>query len=143
MSELDSEIFKKLQELKNKISDGTADSAPSSGGQIDISSVAKIQKLIAEMVSKFKVQKKFDWRIHILEPIGAIVEVAKLVGHDDRASIEKFTNDIIVGLYKEYSPKLPWIPQFLSNWITAKLVSSIIPSVVDWILDKIYGPDED
>lgn len=144
MSELDAtEILGKLQNLKNKISEGTSDSVPSNGGQISVDTAVKIQKLITDMVDKFKGQKKFDWRIHILEPIGVIVDVAKLSGQNDRAGIENLATDIIVGLYKEYAPKLPWVPQFFSNWITAKLVSSIIPSVVDWILDKIYGPDED
>jgi len=145
MSELNaSELFGKLQDIKNKLSEETADSVPSKGGQLDVETAAKIEKMIAEMVSSFKGQKSFSWRVHILDPIYATVEIAKSIDdYSDRAAIEILVGDILTGLYKEYSPKLPWIPQFVSNWVTGILVSSVIPSAVDWILDKIYGPDED
>lgn len=145
MSKLDSEsIMGRLAEIQGKMSEDTADGVPQEGQMITIEKAAKIQKIITDMVEAFKAEKKFNWRVHILDPIGAIVDIAKLIDNlADRAVIEQMAVDVIKDLYKEYSPKLPWLPKFLSNWVTGLIVKSVIPSVVDWLLDKVYGPDED
>lgn len=108
---------------------------------------AKIESKINNLVTGFQSQKGFNWQLHILEPIGSLVDVIKLVDQDltNRPQLEAITVDLIQNLFKRYPVKIPvaWIPKFVSDMILSVIVNTLTPKLVDWIFDRIYGPDED
>jgi len=101
--------------------------------------VAKIEKLVVG----FKSQKEFNWRVHVLDPITVILSVIKMIGdYGDRQYMENLVIAIIKDLYKQYTPKIPYIPEFIAKWVLNLLADKLVPWLVDWTLDLIYGEDE-
>lgn len=142
-----------LDELTNKLKDTKSDEGfvvvaaealSEKDGRIDVELSTKIEALLEEVIDGFKNNREFNWRIHILDPIYAIVSITKLVDNvQDRAATEKLVDELLKDLFKRYSPKIPYTPDFIGNFIKGIILSSIIPKVVDWLFDKIYGPDEE
>jgi len=142
-----------LDELMNKLKDTKSDEGfvavasealAENNGKIDVELSTKIEALLEEVIDGFKNNRTFNWRVHILDPIYAIVSITKLVDNtQDREATEKLVDELLKDLFKRYSPKLPYIPDFIGNFIKSMILSSLIPKVVDWLFDKIYGPDKD
>jgi len=142
-----------LDELMSKLKDTKSDEGfvavasealAENNGKIDVELSIKIEALLEEVIDGFKNNRTFNWRVHILDPIYAIVSITKLVDNtQDREATEKLVDELLKNLFKRYSPKLPYIPDFIGNFIKSMILSSLIPKVVDWLFDKIYGPDKD
>lgn len=142
-----------LDELMDKLKDTKSDedfvavaaeALSEKNGKIDADLSAKIEALLEEVIDGFKNNRQFNWRVHILDPIYAIVSITKLVDNvQDREATERLVDELLKDLFKRYSPKIPYVPEFIGNFIKGIILSSIIPKVVDWLFDKIYGPDEE
>lgn len=102
----------------------------------------KIQVIVEEIVEKFKQQKSFNWRVHILDVVDAVVDIVKLVDDQpDRGKFEGLVVDVVQDLFRRYDPKIPYLPGFIGRWVKSLIVKTIVPAVVDWIFDRIYGGD--
>lgn len=125
-------------------SEGASDDNGIIDGRIDPEVSTLIASKIEKLVESFKAEKDFNWRVHILDPIQTIVEVTKLIGDfGDRQGMEVLVVELLKDLYGEYRPNIPWVPDFLAKWLMGMAIDKLAPWVVDWVLDFIYGEDEE
>jgi len=113
-------------------------------GKLGADDSAKVQALIDGIIEKFKAEKKFNWRVHILDTIYAIIDITKIIEPttSNREALEMLVVDLVKDLFKKYNPKIPYVPNFIGNWIKALIVDTISPALIDWLFDKVYDDDE-
>lgn len=113
-------------------------------GKIEPEVAVRISAKINKLVQEFKDTPSFSWRTHILDPIAVTIEIVYLIGDfNDRQGIEKLVVAILTDLFDKFNPKIPYVPGFLAGWVHGLIVKNLVPKIVDWVLDLVYGKDED
>jgi len=121
---------------------GRSDDDSVVAGKITPKKATEVEAMVEALIEKFEAEETFNWRVHILDTTDTIIEIIKAVGDfGDRPLLEDLVVEIIADLFKRYNPKIPYVPQFIGKFVKSKIVDTLVPFLVDWILDKIYGED--
>lgn len=121
---------------------GKSDDSSIVAGKITPKKAVEIEAIVEKLVEEFKKQKTFNWKVHILDTVDAIIEIVNTIGDfGDRAALEDIVVQIVADLFKRYNPKIPYVPEFIGKFVKSKIVDTLVPLLVDWILDRIYGAD--
>lgn len=112
-------------------------------GQISKETATEIEAMIDGLVEDFKSTKKFDWKVHILNPIWTVAEAIRKIDIADRQGLEELLTELIQNLFKQYAPDLPWIAKIpiIGGAVKSLIIGTAIPAGIDFVFDRVYGED--